>query len=89
MNASIIDNYTVCLDNNGTEEFGNLYWENRFPNFDNVFNGYLSLMEVAIFKGWANILYAAADSRNVSCVTKYFESSEYDCVGNAYHRFQY
>ena len=80
MNASLIDNYTVCLENNGTEEFGNLYWENRFPNFDNVGNGYISLLEVAIFKGWGNILYAAADSRDVSSVIKYFETSHYDFV---------
>ena len=89
MNASLIDNKTMCLANNGTEEFGNLYWETLYPNFDNVLNGYISLLECAIFKGWADILYAAADSRDVSSVIKYFGTYQYDFVGEVVHQNAY
>ena len=63
MDASIIPNSTVCLEENGGE-YGNLTWKNDVMNFDHVFGGYLCLFQVATFKGWANILYSAADSRD-------------------------
>uniref|UniRef100_A0A8C5N6Y1 Ion transport domain-containing protein n=1 Tax=Gouania willdenowi TaxID=441366 RepID=A0A8C5N6Y1_GOUWI len=34
-------------------------------NFDNVGAGYLALLQVATFKGWMEIMYAAVDSRAV------------------------
>ncbi|XP_017213150.2 sodium channel, voltage-gated, type I-like, alpha isoform X1 [Danio rerio] len=39
-------------------------WRNVIINFDNVGNGYLALLQVATFKGWMPIMYAAVDSRN-------------------------
>uniref|UniRef100_A0A8D0ED74 Sodium channel protein n=1 Tax=Salvator merianae TaxID=96440 RepID=A0A8D0ED74_SALMN len=39
-------------------------WKNVKVNFDNVGFGYLSLLQVATFKGWMDIMYAAVDSRN-------------------------
>ncbi|ELK04662.1 Sodium channel protein type 9 subunit alpha [Pteropus alecto] len=41
-------------------------WKNLKVNFDNVGLGYLSLLQVATFKGWMDIMYAAVDSVNVS-----------------------
>ncbi|XP_021094211.1 sodium channel protein type 9 subunit alpha isoform X1 [Heterocephalus glaber] len=39
-------------------------WKNLKVNFDNVGLGYLSLLQVATFKGWMDIMYAAVDSVN-------------------------
>ncbi|CAG04966.1 unnamed protein product, partial [Tetraodon nigroviridis] len=41
-------------------------WNNIKINFDNVGAGYLALLQVATFKGWTDIMYAAVDSRDVS-----------------------
>ncbi|XP_034988921.1 sodium channel protein type 1 subunit alpha [Zootoca vivipara] len=46
-------------------------WKNVKVNFDNVGFGYLSLLQVATFKGWMDIMYAAVDSRNVEQQPKY------------------
>ncbi|XP_044525039.1 sodium channel protein type 1 subunit alpha [Gracilinanus agilis] len=46
-------------------------WKNVKVNFDNVGFGYLSLLQVATFKGWMDIMYAAIDSRNVELQPKY------------------
>uniref|UniRef100_A0A5F9DD46 Sodium channel protein n=1 Tax=Oryctolagus cuniculus TaxID=9986 RepID=A0A5F9DD46_RABIT len=43
----------------------NVRWKNLKVNFDNVGLGYLSLLQVATFKGWMDIMYAAVDSVNV------------------------
>ncbi|XP_038635070.1 sodium channel protein type 2 subunit alpha-like isoform X3 [Scyliorhinus canicula] len=40
-------------------------WVNLKVNFDNVGQGYLSLLQVATFKGWMEIMYAAVDSRDM------------------------
>ncbi|XP_036420007.1 sodium channel protein type 4 subunit alpha B isoform X3 [Colossoma macropomum] len=40
-------------------------WMNLKVNYDNVGMGYLSLLQVATFKGWMDIMYAAVDSRDV------------------------
>ncbi|XP_059811670.1 sodium channel protein type 4 subunit alpha A [Hypanus sabinus] len=40
-------------------------WVNLKVNFDNVGQGYLSLLQVATFKGWMDIMYAAVDSREM------------------------
>ncbi|KAK2512634.1 hypothetical protein Q9233_016119 [Columba guinea] len=55
-NISLIDNITDCFLYNGT-------WTTNDVNFDNVGMGYLALLEVATFKGWMDIMYAAVDSR--------------------------
>uniref|UniRef100_A0A7N8YAV5 Sodium channel protein n=1 Tax=Mastacembelus armatus TaxID=205130 RepID=A0A7N8YAV5_9TELE len=40
-------------------------WVNVKVNYDHVGKGYLSLLQVATFKGWMDIMYAAVDSREV------------------------
>uniref|UniRef100_A0A670J9Y4 Sodium channel protein n=1 Tax=Podarcis muralis TaxID=64176 RepID=A0A670J9Y4_PODMU len=57
-----VDNQTQCeelIERNETAR-----WKNVKVNFDNVGLGYLSLLQVATFKGWMDIMYAAVDSRN-------------------------
>nr|AWJ68263.1 putative voltage-dependent sodium channel 1 [Hirudo verbana] len=41
----------------------NMTWFNPKITFDNVLIGYLALFQVATFKGWMDIMYAAIDSR--------------------------
>ncbi|KAM7176580.1 sodium channel protein type 5 subunit alpha-like [Macrochelys suwanniensis] len=55
-----IKNKQNCLDYNDTQK---IYWTNVKVNFDNVGSGYLALLQVATFKGWMDIMYAAVDSR--------------------------
>ncbi|XP_068790277.1 sodium channel protein type 5 subunit alpha-like [Struthio camelus] len=55
-NISLINNRSDCNAYGGT-------WENGPVNFDHVGMGYLALLEVATFKGWMDIMYAAVDSR--------------------------
>uniref|UniRef100_A0A3B5A9U3 Sodium channel protein n=1 Tax=Stegastes partitus TaxID=144197 RepID=A0A3B5A9U3_9TELE len=45
--------------------FTEVRWKNVKINFDNVGAGYLALLQVATFKGWMDIMYAAVDSREV------------------------
>uniref|UniRef100_G3TWG1 Sodium channel protein n=2 Tax=Loxodonta africana TaxID=9785 RepID=G3TWG1_LOXAF len=59
-------NYTVVNNKSECEAFnvtGELYWTKVKVNFDNVGAGYLALLQVATFKGWMDIMYAAVDSR--------------------------
>uniref|UniRef100_A0A8C0W976 Sodium channel protein n=1 Tax=Castor canadensis TaxID=51338 RepID=A0A8C0W976_CASCN len=67
-----VNNHSDCLkliERNETAR-----WKNVKVNFDNVGFGYLSLLQVATFKGWMDIMYAAVDSRNVELQPKYEES---------------
>ncbi|NXI47316.1 SCN5A protein, partial [Galbula dea] len=57
---SSINNLTDCRMYNNT---GKIFWVNVKVNFDNVGSGYLALLQVATFKGWMDIMYAAVDSR--------------------------
>ncbi|XP_060158309.1 sodium channel protein type 1 subunit alpha isoform X4 [Globicephala melas] len=69
---SEVNNHSDCLiliERNETAR-----WKNVKVNFDNVGFGYLSLLQVATFKGWMDIMYAAVDSRNVELQPKYEES---------------
>ncbi|KAM6966795.1 sodium channel protein type 4 subunit alpha B [Tautogolabrus adspersus] len=59
-----VNNKTDCL-NLIAENFTEVRWKNVKVNYDNVGMGYLSLLQVATFKGWMDIMYAAVDSRNV------------------------
>ncbi|XP_046880071.1 sodium channel protein type 4 subunit alpha-like isoform X3 [Hypomesus transpacificus] len=59
--ASFVNNKTDCLALNNTQ----FYWSKVKVNFDNVGAGYLALLQVATFKGWMDIMYAAVDSRAV------------------------
>ncbi|KAM4859114.1 LOW QUALITY PROTEIN: sodium channel protein type 7 subunit alpha [Thomomys bottae] len=40
-------------------------WENAKLNFDNVGNGFLSLLQVATFNGWIDIMNSAVDSTHI------------------------
>ncbi|XP_029450833.1 sodium channel protein type 8 subunit alpha [Rhinatrema bivittatum] len=53
------------------ENFTEVRWKNVKINFDNVGAGYLALLQVATFKGWMDIMYAAVDSRRVHEQPKY------------------
>ncbi|XP_058665234.1 sodium channel protein type 2 subunit alpha-like isoform X8 [Ammospiza caudacuta] len=64
-----VSNKTMCEDMNRTT--GNVRWKNVKVNFDNVAIGYLSLLQVATFKGWMEIMYAAVDSTEVKKQPKY------------------
>uniref|UniRef100_A0A3Q3WFV9 Sodium channel protein n=1 Tax=Mola mola TaxID=94237 RepID=A0A3Q3WFV9_MOLML len=60
-----VNNKTECfalIEANFTE----VRWKNIKVNYDNVGIGYLSLLQVATFKGWMDIMYAAVDSRDVA-----------------------
>ncbi|XP_030632858.1 sodium channel, voltage gated, type VIII, alpha subunit b isoform X1 [Chanos chanos] len=60
----VVNNKTECfalINANHTE----VRWKNVKINFDNVGAGYLALLQVATFKGWMDIMYAAVDSRKV------------------------
>ncbi|KAL4636203.1 sodium channel protein type 2 subunit alpha-like [Arapaima gigas] len=52
-----VNNKTQCLTKEGTR------WKNLKINYDNVGAGYLALLQVATFKGWMPIMYAAVDAR--------------------------
>ncbi|NXM34766.1 SCN5A protein, partial [Oxyruncus cristatus] len=56
----MIKNKSDCESYNNT---GKIFWVNVKVNFDNVGSGYLALLQVATFKGWMDIMYAAVDSR--------------------------
>ncbi|NXL30149.1 SCN5A protein, partial [Glaucidium brasilianum] len=60
---SLINDITDCSTYNNT---GKIFWVNVKVNFDNVGSGYLALLQVATFKGWMDIMYAAVDSREVN-----------------------
>uniref|UniRef100_A0A8C7G179 Sodium channel protein n=1 Tax=Oncorhynchus kisutch TaxID=8019 RepID=A0A8C7G179_ONCKI len=58
-----VNNRSDCLAlQHATQE---ARWVNVKVNYDNVGLGYLSLLQVATFKGWMDIMYAAVDSREV------------------------
>ena len=58
MKAEIVPNATMCLIvENNTE------WANSKITFDHVGRAYISLFQVATFKGWHQIMSDAIDSR--------------------------
>ncbi|XP_006029545.1 sodium channel protein type 2 subunit alpha-like isoform X10 [Alligator sinensis] len=67
--VSDVDNYTQCEELIKRNESAR--WKNVKVNFDNVGAGYLALLQVATFKGWMDIMYAAVDSRDVRDQPKY------------------
>ncbi|XP_006137389.2 sodium channel protein type 3 subunit alpha isoform X2 [Pelodiscus sinensis] len=67
--VSDVDNYTQCEDLIKKNESAR--WKNVKVNFDNVGAGYLALLQVATFKGWMDIMYAAVDSRDLLDQPKY------------------
>ncbi|KAM6947041.1 sodium channel, voltage gated, type VIII, alpha subunit b isoform 1-T1 [Lycodopsis pacificus] len=71
-NETAEENFLYHDVNNKTECFAlinanvsEVRWKNVKINFDNVGAGYLALLQVATFKGWMDIMYAAIDSRKV------------------------
>ncbi|XP_027132101.1 sodium channel protein type 4 subunit alpha B isoform X3 [Larimichthys crocea] len=68
--SELVDNKTECfalMKDNLTD----VRWKNVKVNYDNVGMGYLSLLQVATFKGWMDIMYAAVDSRDVESQPMY------------------
>uniref|UniRef100_A0A7N6BKX4 Sodium channel protein n=1 Tax=Anabas testudineus TaxID=64144 RepID=A0A7N6BKX4_ANATE len=59
-----VNNKTQCFELINAN-FTEVRWKNVKINFDNVGAGYLALLQVATFKGWMDIMYAAIDSRKV------------------------
>ncbi|XP_042200213.1 sodium channel protein type 8 subunit alpha-like [Callorhinchus milii] len=59
-----VNNFSEC-DSLIKQNFTDIRWKNVKINFDNVGAGYLALLQVATFKGWMDIMYAAVDSREV------------------------
>merc|ERR1719245_1963036 len=59
VSAEIVPNVRACLSENNTE------WVNSPITFDHVGNAYISLFQVATFKGWLAIMADATDSRNL------------------------
>ncbi|XP_071329963.1 sodium channel, voltage-gated, type I-like, alpha isoform X1 [Trachinotus anak] len=56
---SEVKNKTACVAMGSVAR-----WKNVKINFDNVGFGYLALLQVATFKGWMDIMYAAVDSQS-------------------------
>ena len=57
-----------------------LSWLNSVMTFDHVGHAYLSLFEVAIFKGWLDIMYSATDSREVRIACREPSDLEDNCL---------
>ncbi|KAM4642146.1 sodium channel protein type 2 subunit alpha-like [Discoglossus pictus] len=68
---SIVNNRSECTSFATNET---VRWKNLQVNFDNVGAGYLALLQVATFKGWTFIMYAAVDSRKLHQQPKYEEN---------------
>ncbi|XP_031748744.1 sodium channel protein type 2 subunit alpha isoform X3 [Xenopus tropicalis] len=66
---TIVNNRSQCMDL--ISENKTARWKNVKVNFDNVGFGYLALLQVATFKGWMEIMYAAVDSRKQEEQPKY------------------
>ncbi|XP_039225756.1 sodium channel protein type 8 subunit alpha isoform X7 [Crotalus tigris] len=69
-NTEEVNNKTECeklMNPNETD----IRWKNVKINFDNVGAGYLALLQIATFKGWMDIMYAAVDSRKQEEQPKY------------------
>ncbi|XP_051014859.1 sodium channel protein type 4 subunit alpha [Acomys russatus] len=68
INTTTSERFDISVVNNKSEceslmYTGQVRWMNVKVNYDNVGLGYLSLLQVATFKGWMDIMYAAVDSR--------------------------
>ncbi|XP_062389380.1 sodium channel, voltage-gated, type I-like, alpha [Sardina pilchardus] len=61
----VVPNRNMCSQTHGAR------WKNVKINFDNVAAGYLALLQVATYKGWMAIMYAAIDSRQTDDQPKY------------------
>ncbi|KAG8521590.1 Sodium channel protein type 11 subunit alpha [Galemys pyrenaicus] len=61
-NRSLKIHHTIVEDRSQCKS-RNFSWVIQEVNFDNVGMAYLALLQVATFKGWMEIMYAAVDSR--------------------------
>ncbi|XP_007565048.1 sodium channel protein type 4 subunit alpha B-like [Poecilia formosa] len=68
-----VNNKSQCFDLI-EENFSEVRWRNTKLNFDNVGMGFLSLLQVATFKGWLDIMYAAVDSTEMESQPAYEHS---------------
>ncbi|XP_075444026.1 sodium channel protein type 5 subunit alpha-like isoform X1 [Ascaphus truei] len=73
MSYLVVDNKSQCL----TWDDAEAYWTKVKVNFDNVGAGYLALLQVATFKGWMDIMYAAVDSRGKTDEQPIYEINKY------------
>lgn len=64
--ASVVPSKAECLKY--PEEYR---WVNSKVTFDNVFAGFLALMQVATFEGWMEVMQDAVDSTEVDMQPKY------------------
>lgn len=64
LGADFVANRNACSDKR-------YEWTNEPVNFDNVIEAYLSLLQVATFKGWIQLIRDAVNSR----VSRYFSST--------------
>ncbi|CAG7833557.1 unnamed protein product [Allacma fusca] len=60
LSHEVVKNKEECCNN--TSQWS---WINTQPNFDNVFQGYLTLFQVATFEGWMEAMRAAVDSTDI------------------------
>ncbi|XP_048871241.1 sodium channel, voltage-gated, type I-like, alpha [Brienomyrus brachyistius] len=65
--VDVVNNQNDCLNLTSDDK----RWINVKINFDNVAAGYLALLQVATFKGWMPIMYAAVDARGVELQPQY------------------
>ncbi|XP_015747869.1 PREDICTED: sodium channel protein 60E-like [Acropora digitifera] len=65
---SVISNKTDCLAHANADGYR---WVNSKVNFDNVFAGFLALMQVATFEGWMEVMQDSVDSTGVDRQPKF------------------
>ncbi|XP_077966258.1 sodium channel protein type 3 subunit alpha-like isoform X1 [Styela clava] len=54
-----------------------IMWRNSKVTYDNVFNGYLALLQIATYKGWMDIMYDAVDVTKENEQPSFEQSSGY------------
>ncbi|KAL8164869.1 UNVERIFIED_CONTAM: Sodium channel protein type 5 subunit alpha [Gekko kuhli] len=75
-NAALSDKINNRADCERFNDTKRIYWTTVKVNFDNVGSGYLALLQVATFKGWMEIMYAAVDATGDES-QPVFESNRY------------
>ncbi|XP_068935764.1 sodium channel protein type 9 subunit alpha-like [Petaurus breviceps papuanus] len=69
LSRTIVTNFSECKMLISSR--GDVQWKNGKANFDNVGNGYLSLLQLATFQGWLDIMNAAFDTFDVESQPEY------------------
>ncbi|KAG8012973.1 Sodium channel protein PaFPC1, partial [Nibea albiflora] len=64
-----VNNRSECLAL--MENYSEVSWENAKSNYDNVQNGFLSLLQLTVSVDWVYILYSAVDSEEVESQPSY------------------